>query len=55
MKHQDVAGIDEQHQKWSEWTMRPKKEPTKLTHYASAFVFVFASFVASGAPQHLPF
>ncbi len=48
MSYWDDAEVIDKHQKWSQWTMKPKKKPVKATTYAAGIVFAMsAGFVVA--------
>ena len=55
MKYQGEEKQMDDHKKWSEWTMKPQKQPRKLTHYVSGFVIAFSIILVIGAPDFLVF
>lgn len=48
MSYWDDTEFHDKHQEWSQWTMKPKKEPVKTTTYAAGVVLAMsAGFVVA--------
>ncbi len=48
MNYWDTVDQEENHNKWSDWTMAPKKQPRKMTDYVSGIVFLTSGIYAFG-------
>jgi hypothetical protein len=53
MKYTDNENMSHDQRKWSECTLKPKKQPRRLTDYVSMAVIGSSVAIVSGLPEYL--